>query len=132
MGRTTLYLTLMAGVLLLICAPSPAFAAADCASAPNQSAMNICADDDYKTADRDLNAQYAETRKAVLAYDAEGDKMLIAAQRAWVVFRDAHCAASSFAFKGGSMEPFMKASCLAVTTRARTAQLKRMLDDYAH
>lgn len=106
--------------------------AEDCAQAPNQTAMNICADEAYKAADRALNAQYAATRKAVLAYDPEGDKLLIAAQRAWVPFRDAHCAASSFAFKGGTMEPFVRGMCLAKTTTERTTELKRMLDDYAH
>jgi len=106
--------------------------AEDCSAQPNQSAMNICADEAYKSADKALNAQYAQTRKAVLAYDAEGDKLLIAAQRAWVGFRDAHCAAASFSFKGGSMEPFVKGMCLAVTTGARTEQLKMMLSDYAH
>ena len=94
--------------------------------------MNSCAEDSFKAADRDLNAQYSQTRKAVLAYDPEGDKLLIAAQRAWVTFRDAHCAVESFAFKGGSMEPFMKFACLATTTRARTMELKQMLTDYAH
>jgi uncharacterized protein YecT (DUF1311 family) len=116
----------------IIVGVASAAAADDCANAPNQSAMNICADDAYKTADRDLNAQYAQTRKAILAYDPEGDKLLITAQRAWVVFRDAHCAASSFAFKGGSMEPYSKGMCLAVTTKARTDELKRMLADYLH
>ncbi len=94
--------------------------------------MNQCAADAYQAADRDLNAQYAQTRKAVLAYDPEGDKLLITAQRAWVVFRDAHCAASSFAFKGGTMEPFARATCLTEATRTRTAELKKMLADYLH
>jgi uncharacterized protein YecT (DUF1311 family) len=94
--------------------------------------MNICADDAFKSADKALNAQYAQTRKAVLAYDAEGDKLLIAAQRAWVSFRDAHCAAASFSFKGGSMEPYIKGICLATVTEARTEQLKKMLSDYLH
>jgi uncharacterized protein YecT (DUF1311 family) len=119
-------------VLLSFVGLASARAEEDCALAPNQSAMNLCADTAYKTADKDLNAQYAQTRKAVLAYDPEGDKLLIAAQRAWVAFRDAHCTASSFAFKGGSMEPFMRGTCLAATTRARTEDLKKMLSDYLH
>jgi uncharacterized protein YecT (DUF1311 family) len=119
-------------VLSLFAGISGAWAADDCANAPNQSAMTICADDAYKTADRALNAQYAQTRKAILAYDPEGDKLLIAAQRAWVTFRDAHCAASSFAFKGGSMEPFSKGMCLTTKTKARTEELKKMLTDYLH
>jgi uncharacterized protein YecT (DUF1311 family) len=122
----------LSAVLVSVAGLASASAEEDCALAPNQSAMNICADTAYKSADKDLNAQYAQTRKAVLAYDPEGDKLLITAQRAWVTFRDAHCAASSFAFKGGSMEPFMKGTCLAATTRARTEDLKKMLTDYLH
>lgn len=118
--------------LILIAGTSFASAADKCADAKDQTTMNICADDAFKEADRALNAQYAVTRKAVLAYDPEGDKLLIAAQRAWVAFRDAHCVATSFAFKGGTMEPMMRASCLAETTEARTAQLKKMASDYGH
>lgn len=116
----------------LIAGTSLASAADKCADAKDQTTMNICADAAYKESDRALNAQYAVTRKAVLAYDPEGDKLLITAQRAWVVFRDAHCTATSFAFKGGTMEPMMRASCLAETTDARTAELKKMASDYGH
>jgi uncharacterized protein YecT (DUF1311 family) len=118
--------------VVLVTGTSLAGAADKCADAKDQATMNLCADTAYKEADRALNAQYAATRKAIVAYDAEGDKLLITAQRAWVTFRDAHCAATSFAFKGGSMEPMVRASCLAATTEARTAQLKSMLDNYAH
>lgn len=118
--------------LLASFGPHLAQAADTCADAKDQTSMNMCADTAFKEADRALNAQYAATRKAIVAYDAEGDKLLITAQRAWVAFRDAHCAATSFAFKGGSMEPMVRASCLATTTEARTAQLKAMLDNYAH
>lgn len=118
--------------VILIAGTSLANAADTCADAKDQTTMNRCAEDSYKDADRALNAQYAVTRKAVLAYDPEGDKLLIAAQRAWVAFRDAHCTATSFAFKGGTMEPMMRFSCLAETTEARTAQLKRMASDYGH
>jgi len=121
-----------AALFLLVGMAASAEAAPDCAAAADQGQMNACAGDAYQAADRALNAQYAKTRKAVLAFDAEGDKVLIAAQRAWVVFRDAHCAAVSFAFKGGSMEPTIRSSCMAETTEARTAQLKKMLDDYLH
>lgn len=128
----TILRALVLAVLLEAFGPGLAQAADTCADAKDQTSMNICADASFKEADRALNAQYAATRKAIVAYDAEGDKLLIAAQRAWVTFRDAHCAATSFAFKGGSMEPMVRASCLAATTEARTAQLKAMLDNYAH
>lgn len=119
-------------MLVLVAGFGTAHAADDCTSAKDQTAMTACADAAYKDADRSLNAQYAATRKAVLAYDLEGEKLLIAAQRAWVTFRDAHCAAASFAFKGGTMEPMVRLLCLAETTTARTAELKKMLTNYAH
>jgi uncharacterized protein YecT (DUF1311 family) len=52
---------------------------------------------------------------------------LLAAQRAWIAFRDAHCASEGYEFRGGSMEPFMIGTCMTKLTEERTAQLKDLI-----
>jgi uncharacterized protein YecT (DUF1311 family) len=89
----------------------------------SQTGMNICAAADYKAADAKLNKAYGEMMKR-LSDDAEGRKLLQAAQRAWIAFRDAQCAFSAKDSKGGSIYPMLISECLAELTTARTEQLK--------
>jgi uncharacterized protein YecT (DUF1311 family) len=100
-------------------------AAQDCRNPRDQHTMNRCAEDGLRAADLDLNAQYRHTRKIVAAVDLRGEQALVVAQRAWIAFRDAHCEAATWPVKGGTMEPLFRFSCLARTTEARTAELKR-------
>jgi uncharacterized protein YecT (DUF1311 family) len=53
---------------------------------------------------------------------------LLASQRAWLHFRDAHCRAESYYVRGGSMEPMVLGQCLAQVTVARTKQLLELLE----
>jgi uncharacterized protein YecT (DUF1311 family) len=115
-------------VVAWLALPMPA-RASDCGNATNQNEMNRCAEDAFNSADRALNAQYKLTRKA-MGDDAEADRLLVAAQRAWIAFRDAHCAVVSFPNQGGSLEPLTRSSCMAEVTRARTKQLKELASDY--
>lgn len=108
----------------------PAFAA-DCAGS-DQHSLNRCAEDEYRAADRSLNAQYKVTRKAMAAADPDAERLLIAAQRAWIGFRDAHCEASAHVNHGGSMEPLTRFGCLAEATAVRTEQLKQLAEDYGN
>jgi uncharacterized protein YecT (DUF1311 family) len=113
------------------CAGSAA-QAADCRNPVDQHTMNNCAADDYDAADRALNLQYKVTRK-VLAGAAEGaDRRLVTAQKAWIAFRDGHCDTVSAVVAGGTMEPLLRYSCLAETTRARTVQLKQLAEDFGN
>ena len=63
-----------------------------------------------------------------LADDAEGKKLLQAAQRAWISFRDAECAFSTNDSKGGSIYPMLMSNCLEELTADRTKQLRTYLD----
>lgn len=107
-----------------------------CAEARTQAEMNACAAQDYALADAALNAQWAitsetmkETDRAVGAptdgrpsyFDA-----LLDAQRAWLTFRDSHCRVEGFNWRGGSAEPMSVSICMAMTTRARTDQLREL------
>lgn len=100
-----------------------------------QQEMNICAHRDYLLADRELNAQWKLTAAKMKALDAEADfpawderpgyfDQLLAAQRAWIAFRDAHCASEGYWARGGSLEPLLVSTCKSALTQARTAQLR--------
>jgi uncharacterized protein YecT (DUF1311 family) len=97
-----------------------------------QSAMNHCANLDAQSADADLNRVYGELLSK-LKNDSVATKKLRAAQRAWIVFRDAHLQelypAEDKQREYGSIFPMCYAQVNAAITKERTAQLRRMLDD---
>ena len=82
-----------------------------------QQEMNWCAHQEYLKADAGLNAQWkvtaAEMKRRDAAWDSSHDERpgyfatLLEAQRAWIKFRDSHCASEGYLFRGGSMEPLM-------------------------
>ncbi len=107
----------------------------NCEDAQTQMEMTYCAEQDFVEADELLNAQYKLSRQATKAADADAmadlrgaDAALVAAQRAWVAFRDAHCASYGYQARGGSMEPMLIYACQADLTRQRTEQLKELTD----
>lgn len=106
---------------------SPAVSANDCTNAGSQTAMNQCASEAFAAADKQLNARYQEIEKR-LGNDASAKKLLTAAQRAWVSFRDAECTFSSSASAEGSVYPMLVGNCKAQLTSARTDELKNYLN----
>lgn len=106
---------------------SAAVQADDCASASTQSAMNECADKQYKQADSQLNALYKQINSR-LQDSPDSKKRLVSAQRAWVAFRDAECAFAASGVEGGSVYPMIYNGCLAELTEKRVAAFKTYLD----
>jgi uncharacterized protein YecT (DUF1311 family) len=116
--------------VLMIAIPvtTTAVRADDCSKAQSQAALGQCADKAFHEADKKLNTAYQqiETR---LKDDAAATKLLIAAQRAWISFRDAECS-----FQGGpvdeagSIYPMTVANCKAALTGARLKDF----DAYLH
>ena len=109
----------------------------DCSNAQTQMEMTFCAEQDWQTADADLNAAYAAAQKVMRAIDAGLPKAeqgaeanLRAGQRAWVTFRDATCAAEGYAMHGGSAEPMLIYSCRTRLTEQRGADLWTMATPY--
>jgi len=118
--------TVWIGLALALGFAAPAFAdeadGIDCNSNMlNQSEMNICADKDYRAADKLLNAAYA---KAMADLDAHSRDLLKTAQRNWIKFRDAECTYQAAQNEGGSIYPLVYAGCLTTLTKERTIQLK--------
>ncbi len=99
--------------------------AADCRDPVTQAEMNACAGEAYEKADAELNAAYREVKERV---EGESANLLVAAQRAWVAFRDAECAFAASGSAGGSIHPMAVSNCLEHMTKQRTAELKAHLD----
>lgn len=114
-------------VLILIAAFTSAARADECDNAVDQGTMNRCAEDAWKKADAELNAVYKKLQSRNKE-DARASKLLIAAERAWVAFRDAECEYSAADNQGGSIFPLVYFGCFDKLTNARTNQLKRYLD----
>ena len=95
------------------------------ALAQSQSEMNREAAASFVKADAELNRVYA---KVLAMLDDEGRAKFKAAQRAWVVFRDAQ---AEFEMdneaRGGSMAPLIYEGFRARITKARVAQFKELL-----
>lgn len=115
----------------------PDKAQADCADAVTTMEMRQCAAQDYEAADAELNAVYKAAQRTMKQLDADlpedlrgASQTLREAQRAWIPFRDAACAAEGFQFRGGTFEPLMVLTCKTHLTRQRSAQLEQLLEPY--
>ncbi|HSG55511.1 MAG TPA: lysozyme inhibitor LprI family protein, partial [Paracoccaceae bacterium] len=95
--------------------------AEDCADPVQQQTMNACAMLEYQKADADLNAAWKPARAFADEIGVAED--LLAAQRAWLAYRDAACKAQSSPYEGGSLRPLVHATCLTDLTVARTQML---------
>ena len=98
----------------------------NCNNPQTQSEMNICASIAYQNADRKLNQVY---RQLLPKLSAARKQKLIAAQQAWIKFRDSSCEFERSAYEGGSLAPMIYGNCLAAVTEQRTKDLRRYLED---
>ena len=117
--------------------PALAQDAPDCKAPETQADMTFCAGKDYEKADKQLNAAYQKVRKQLAERDKTADESgkgavdaLVAAQRAWVAFRDANCDAFGFQARGGTMEPMLVSSCLADMSNKRADDLRQLSEGF--
>jgi uncharacterized protein YecT (DUF1311 family) len=95
--------------------------------AQSQQEMNQTAEADFEKADAKLNSVY---KKLLAKQDEEGRKKLIAAERAWVAYRDAEADfEADAAARGGSMEPMIYSGTAKRLTDARIKELAEALKD---
>lgn len=108
----------------------------NCGNLPNQGAMNRCADAAFQRADAEMTLQWRRTFAYMKSRDAKDTSRgggfghaaaLVASQRAWLRFRDAHCVVSGGQFAGGSLQALTNAQCKRQLTDARTPQLREMV-----
>jgi uncharacterized protein YecT (DUF1311 family) len=114
-----------------------------CPNAKTQLDMNECFAQLYQDADAQLNAAYNnligamkkdlseaqhENTPARISHDQTAMNKLLAAQRAWLTYRDAHCDSVKFQYEGGSIQPTIWSQCMAETTQQRTTTLTTAYD----
>lgn len=104
--------------------------ALDCENAMTQRAMNACAYQDYQAADLALNETYTWAMKRARGYENGSDTALRTAQRVWIPYRDAACAAEGQLYEGGSIRPLIEYSCLATLTERRTDDMRSAYEEY--
>ena len=129
MGMSEMRLAL--GLSAMVAMLAPVASAADdpplnCNNAVSQNDMNMCADREYKAADRQLNSAY---RKLITHLDVREKALLATAERAWVAFRDKECTYQSSENEGGSIYPLVYTGCLLRLTEARTRELNAYIKE---
>jgi uncharacterized protein YecT (DUF1311 family) len=118
---------------------SPAGSASNpCDKANSQREMNQCSWDEYGKADAHLNAIYRKIMASLQKNLADAQKVndaqqksaemeienLKAAEKAWIGYRDLHCAAAKQLYDGGSIVPTVYANCMQLLTNHRIEELK--------
>lgn len=114
---------LIAAMALLVI---PAAHAADCGNASTQMDLNACAAAAFKADDAVLNQLYRQI-KARLSGNGTAQKQLLAAQRAWIAYRDAECSFAASGVEGGSAYPMVVTGCRDELTKRRIKDFKTYL-----
>jgi uncharacterized protein YecT (DUF1311 family) len=115
---------LMAAAVCLSLLAGPAAAVPPgCSEESTQFDLDVCADQEFKAADAELNSTYTEIEKRLREYP-DGAKRLIATEKAWIGFRDAECDFQTFWSRQGSIYPLLVSECFTTMTKQRTEQLK--------
>ena len=125
---------------LLLLAASAQEPEIDCDNAMAQFELNACAYKEFERADAAMNAQWKVTSERMKVIDADFDRTqddrpgyfdtLLAGQRAWLTYRDKHCASEGYTMRGGSAEPMVISGCQTQLTEVRTKQLQELIEEY--
>ena len=93
-------------------------------SATTQAAMTLCTESDLLAAGNKLTQLLAELRSSLSSSHFHG---LDSAQTAWHVYIQAECGWEASAWRSGTMESMMRASCLEAATWVRVRELAPLL-----
>jgi uncharacterized protein YecT (DUF1311 family) len=96
----------------------------NCNNPQTQAAINECAKFSYQNVDKKLNQVY---QKLLYTLERPRKQKLIAAQLAWIKFRDTNCEFETSRYEGGSIAATIYFGCLENTTKLRTQQLQEYL-----
>lgn len=97
--------------------------AGSCLEAPTTAALQTCLDARFRALDRQRMRVVRELRSAAVAERAA----LLAAEAAWVRFRDADCRFAASLHAGGTLAAIDAAQCRVTLTSQRLAVLRRYL-----
>lgn len=95
---------------------------AECSNPQTQNDMNRCAEVEYEQADAKLNNAYKVVQATLEGPQSE---QLVAAEQAWIAYRDIYCDFVQTQFAGGSIQPTVYYGCLTQLTSDRTAELEQ-------
>jgi uncharacterized protein YecT (DUF1311 family) len=98
----------------------------DCNNANNTPAINYCAAESYKAADRRLNQVYRQLSSTV---SGEQKSKLIDAQQTWIQYRDRNCNFETFGSRGGTGYGAFLTGCLERMTKQRTTDFERFMSE---
>lgn len=84
------------------------------------------AQEDFKSADSELNKLYKEIQVRLSGNDS-ALHLLTLAQRSWVACRDAECAFAASSVEGGCAYPEVLSTCKAALTQKRIADFNAYL-----
>ncbi|AUB38651.1 hypothetical protein COO91_04623 [Nostoc flagelliforme CCNUN1] len=96
----------------------------NCNNPQTQTAINECAKLSYQRADKKLNQAYQQLLPTL---ETSRKQKLIAAQLAWIKFRDTNCEFERSKYEGGSIASSIYSGCLENTTKLRTQELQEFL-----
>jgi uncharacterized protein YecT (DUF1311 family) len=114
-----------------------------CAAAKTPGAANECFSALYVSTDAHLNATYNHVVAAMkfllmeaqrhndaaqIAHHQAALDRLLAAQRAWLNYRDLHCDSVKFQYEGGTISPTVWSQCMMETSQQRIAALSTSYD----
>jgi uncharacterized protein YecT (DUF1311 family) len=124
--RTSTMRSILAVSAFLAIIPTAAAQSTECGDSASQMEMNACAAAEFQQANARLNAVYREiTARVKRTVDIR--KQLVAAQRAWISFRDAECSFVTSLSEGGSIHPMLVLLCKTRITDKRIAELRPLL-----
>lgn len=116
--------TLITALAMLTFTSLPALA--NCDDPKTQTEMNICAAEEFKLADKELNETYSRVSKGL---EPNHKDALLKAQRAWIKYKDLACEAYSLQAEGGSMQPMLHNMCLTRLTGERSQFLAEQFEE---
>ncbi len=98
---------------------------ASCGDLTTQNEMNACVARDAQKVDDKLNATFKQLQAKI---QANHRPKLIAAEKAWLAYRDAQCAFNTLGTEGGSIQPMVQALCLKDLTSQQVKVLEQQLN----
>ena len=111
-------------LVLIVFWSCAAFAEIDCTDSGSTYCQALFAEANFKRADKELNEQYKIIMSGISS--AEAKKLLVEAQRAWIIYRDKLC---EFENIGGGINSINWISCKARITNQRLKDMKDSADD---
>jgi uncharacterized protein YecT (DUF1311 family) len=122
---------------LLVALAVTADAPSACDALVRQDEINMCLSEEFSRSDTVMSRTYtramAEMRERDGFAQQEGQRAgfaanLLASQRAWLRYRDAHCEVESDAARGGTLAPALYSICMRRVTEMRTTELRRVAE----